>query len=357
MSVYEKKNIFVTGGHGFIGSNFILKASKSPLFKKIINLDNNSYSSNPNNLKKLNYKDYLFVEGDINDQNLVFNIINKNQIDIIFHFAAETHVDRSILDSSKFILSNINGTHSLLQQSLKYLRQNSEKKNFKFIHVSTDEVFGSLQENDPPFREDNPYLPNSPYAASKASSDLIVRSFIKTFDFPAIITNCSNNYGPYQYPEKLIPLVIHNCLQNKNIPIYGHGLQVRDWLFVEDHCFALIQISNIGTIGESYNIGGNNEIVNVELVKMICRLLDELSPKQKGRYEDLITYVKDRPGHDFRYAINTSKIQNDIKWSASVNFKEGLKKTVLWYLNNNSWMQEIIDKDFHSWTKQNYDSR
>lgn len=200
-------------------------------------------------------------------------------------------------------------------------------------------------------------MPNSPYAASKASSDLIVRSFIKTFDFPAIITNCSNNYGPYQYPEKLIPLVIYNCLQNKDIPIYGNGTQIRDWLFVEDHCSALIQISNIGNIGESYNIGGNHEITNIELVKMICRLLDDLSPKQKGRYEDLISHVKDRPGHDYRYAINTTKIRNDLKWLPSVNFQEGLKKTVLWYLDNSSWMQDAINKNFQNWTKQNYGNR
>ena len=357
MSSVEKKNILVTGGHGFIGSNFILKASKSSFFQKIINLDNNSYSSNSNNLKKLSYKDYLFVDGDINDQNLIFDLLSQNQIDIIFHFAAESHVDRSIHDSSKFILTNINGTHLLLQQSLKYLKKNSQRKNFKFIHISTDEVFGSLQDNDPPFREDNPYLPNSPYAASKASSDLIVRSFIKTFDFPAIITNCSNNYGPYQYPEKLIPLVIYNCLQNKDIPIYGNGTQIRDWLFVEDHCSALIQISNIGNIGESYNIGGNHEITNIELVKMICRLLDDLSPKQKGRYEDLISHVKDRPGHDYRYAINTTKILNDLKWLPSVNFQDGLKKTVLWYLDNSSWMQDAINKNFQNWTKQNYGNR
>ena len=357
MSSVEKKNILVTGGHGFIGSNFILKASKSSFFQKIINLDNNSYSSNSNNLKKLSFKDYLFVDGDINDQNLIFDLLSQNQIDIIFHFAAESHVDRSIHDSSKFILTNINGTHSLLQQSLKYLKKNSQRKNFKFIHISTDEVFGSLLDNDPPFREDNPYLPNSPYAASKASSDLIVRSFIHTYSFPAIITNCSNNYGPFQYPEKLIPLVIHNCLNGKPIPVYGDGQQIRDWLYVEDHCEALMKVINHGKVGQRYNIGGNQEVKNIDLIKMICRLLNELSPSKEGSYEHLISFVKDRPGHDQRYAIDNTKIKNELNWSPSISLKMGLKKTIEWYLSNNTWLRQVQQKEFENWTDLNYQNR
>ena len=355
----EKYNILITGGLGFIGSNFLyyLKNNFGKDIKKIINLDLKTYSSNVDNMNTLDFPNYIFIQGDINNKELVCSILNKQKIDLIFHFAAESHVDRSIVDPEAFIKTNIMGTYQLLKQSLTYIKKNNKQNSFKFIHISTDEVFGSLEVDDPAFHERTPYAPNSPYAASKASSDLIVRSFIHTYNFPAIITNCSNNYGPFQYPEKLIPLVIYNCLNGKPIPVYGDGQQIRDWLYVEDHCEALMKVINHGKVGQRYNIGGNQEVKNIDLIKMICQLLNELRPSNEGPYEDLISFVKDRPGHDQRYAIDNTKIKNELGWSPSISLAAGLKKTIEWYLANDTWLRQVQQKEFEDWTDLNYQNR
>ena len=352
-------NILITGGLGFIGSNFLyyLTNHHRDRINKIINLDLKTYSSNIDNLKDFDFTDYLFIQGDINDHKLISRILEKQKIDVIIHFAAESHVDRSIADPKAFMKTNIMGTYQLLMQAYSYLKKNNKENFFKFIHVSTDEVFGSLDADSPSFHENTPYAPNSPYAASKASSDLIVRSFIHTYNFPAIITNCSNNYGPFQYPEKLIPLVIHSCLNGKPIPVYGDGQQIRDWLYVEDHCEALMKVINHGKVGQRYNIGGNQEVKNIDLIKMICRLLNELSPSKEGPYEHLISFVKDRPGHDQRYAVDIRKIKNELDWSPSVSLTTGLKKTIEWYLANDTWLRQVQQKEFEDWTDLNYQNR
>ena len=352
-------NILITGGSGFIGTNFInLLKSSQISFVNLINLDLQTYSSNNDNLKNLedisNFKNF---KGSINEKDFVNKILNEFQIELVVHFAAESHVDRSIQNPDQFMNTNIMGTYNLISSCKNYYEKNNIKKDFKFIHISTDEVYGSLSLSDPAFQENSPYAPNSPYAASKAASDLIVRSYIKTFGFPAIITNCSNNYGPYQYPEKLIPLVINNCLENKPIPIYGNGLQIRDWLHVNDHCSALLKIIEKGTVGEKYNIGGNEEITNLDLVNKICEILNELKPPQKGKYQDLISFVKDRPGHDTRYAINNHKIQKELRWKPIIKLKEGLKMTIEWYLENENWMNALKNRQYHNWIENNYQDR
>ena len=349
-------NILVTGGLGFIGSNFLYLLQKTnQKFSNVINLDLITYSANMQNLNNLNITSYKFYKGDINNQNLILKILLSHEINVVINFAAESHVDRSILNADDFMHTNINGTYELLKACNEYKKD--KNSNFKFIHISTDEVYGSLSLSDPAFQENSPYAPNSPYAASKAASDLIVRSYIKTFGFPAIITNCSNNYGPYQYPEKLIPLVINNCLENKPIPIYGNGLQIRDWLHVNDHCSALLKIIEKGTVGEKYNIGGNEEITNLDLVNKICEILNELKPPQKGKYQDLISFVKDRPGHDTRYAINNHKIQKELRWKPIIKLKEGLKMTIEWYLENENWLNALKDRQYHNWIENNYQDR
>ena len=342
--------ILVTGGCGFIGSNFVLQQINTTQ-NTILNLDKLTYAGNLNNLSKVS-KDprYEFVQGDICDSNLVSNTISYFHPDAIVHFAAESHVDRSIHGPMDFVNTNIVGTATLLNVSRKYIEARSQKPeagNFRFLHVSTDEVFGSLGD-DGLFTETTPYDPSSPYSASKAGSDHLVRAWTRTYGFPALITNCSNNYGPYQFPEKLIPLMIANCIDEKPLPIYGEGLNIRDWLFVEDHYDAIYSVLRNGTIGETYNIGGNNEISNIDIVNTICSILDELKPRSGGKsYNNLITFVTDRPGHDFRYAIDATKIKNKLGWSPKETFASGIRKTIQWYLDNESWWRKIQDGTYN----------
>ena len=336
--------ILVTGGCGFIGSNFILNQLQKNNIS-ILNLDLLTYAGNLENLSDIEkYPNYSFIHGDICNLKLVSNTISNFKPDYLVHFAAESHVDRSIDNPMTFIKTNVLGTTTLLQASLSYWK--NQNPNFKFLHISTDEVFGSL-DYEGSFTETTPYDPSSPYSASKASSDHIVRSWNRTFDFPALITNCSNNYGPYQFPEKLIPLMIINCLDQKPLPIYGKGLNIRDWLFVDDHCNAISTVLKKGEIGETYNVGGNNEISNINIVKIICKNLDELKPLATGKsYIDLITHVQDRPGHDFRYAIDASKIKNYLNWEPSETFDTGILKTIKWYLSNESWWRSIQTNNY-----------
>ena len=342
--------ILVTGGCGFIGSNFVLQQINTTQ-NTILNLDKLTYAGNLNNLSKVS-KDprYEFVQGDICDSNLVSNTISYFHPDAIVHFAAESHVDRSIHGPMDFVNTNIVGTATLLNVARKYIEAKSQKPeagNFRFLHVSTDEVFGSLGD-DGLFTETTPYDPSSPYSASKAGSDHLVRAWTRTYGFPALITNCSNNYGPYQFPEKLIPLMIANCIDEKPLPIYGEGLNIRDWLFVEDHYDAIYSVLRNGTIGETYNIGGNNEISNIDIVNTICSILDELKPRSGGKsYNNLITFVTDRPGHDFRYAIDATKINNKLGWSPKETLASGIRKTIQWYLDNESWWRKIQDGTYN----------
>ena len=327
--------ILVTGGSGFIGANFILNwfsENEEPL----VNLDKLTYASNQDNLKHLkNSKNYFFEKGSIEDLSLVTALLEKYQPRAVINFAAESHVDRSISDSDDFIQTNILGTHTLLKASLKYFEtlKGSEKDNFRYIQISTDEVYGSLKDKDPQSLEDSPYFPNSPYSASKASGDHLARAWHETFGLPVITTNCTNNYGPFQHEEKLIPLMISHSLKGKKLPIYGDGSNVRDWLYVKDHCDALSLVLKKGRTGETYNIGGKNEIKNIEVVTQICNLLDDVYPKKNGgSYSDQITFVEDRLGHDYRYGLNISKIENELGWSPKENFDSGISKTVEWYL-------------------------
>jgi len=335
--------ILVTGGCGFIGSNFIINELKNTN-NKILNLDLLTYAGNIDNLKTINnHENYSFIKGDIANQKCVQSIFNNFAPDSIINFAAESHVDRSIDSPNEFINTNVIGTLNLLQCARQYHNKN---KSFKFLHVSTDEVYGSLEKNGL-FTEETPYAPSSPYSASKASSDHLVRAWGKTYDLPVLITNCSNNYGPFQFPEKLIPLMIANCIDNKLLPIYGKGDNIRDWLYVTDHCTAIKSVLTKGQIGETYNIGGNNEIKNIDIVTMICRILDQLRPRDnKSSYNDLIRFVEDRPGHDFRYAINSSKIKNDLNWKPIESFETGIYKTIEWYLENESWWRIIQKKHY-----------
>ena len=342
--------ILVTGGAGFIGVNFI-KYTLSNTKNIIINIDKLTYSGNLTSLREIEKnKNYFFYKSDIGDIKLISKILKKHKPDKIINFAAETHVDRSIQNPITFLNSNIISFMNFLETSKKYWQElsDSESSKFRFLQISTDEVYGSLKKNEKSFTENSPYKPNSPYAASKASSDLLARSYFKTYNMPIIITNCSNNYGPYQFPEKLIPLTINNIIENKNIPIYGDGTQIRDWIHVEDHIKALTKILEKGTIGEKFNIGGSSEITNIELVTLICETMDlenkkfRLSrPKNINSYLDLITFVDDRKGHDFRYSINNKKIIDVINWYPKKNFKKALKETILWYLENKEWMDNI----------------
>ena len=322
--------ILITGGAGFIGSNFVCSAIKQE--HQVINIDKLTYAGNLENLERYQqHNNYFFYKEDICDRDSIEQIFDRHLPDVIVHMAAESHVDRSIDCADEFIRTNILGTHTLLDVSLKYYKNTLNKEIFKFIHLSTDEVFGALGPTGK-FDESMPYRPNSPYAASKASSDLLVRSYMKTYEFPAIIVNASNNYGPKQYPEKLIPLTILNALELKPLPIYGDGKQIRDWLFVEDHVKALFEIINKGKIGESYCVGSNQEMTNLELVQKICTVLDKMQPSSSS-YQELITFVSDRPGHDFRYATNASKLKHHTEWSPQVSFEQGLRETIRWYIN------------------------
>jgi dTDP-glucose 4,6-dehydratase len=312
----------------------------------ILNFDKLTYAGNPANLKSImNHPQYSFIQGDIADQTLVRSILQDFAPDVLVHFAAESHVDRSIEGPLEFVHTNVTGTAVLLNSSLDYWQKT--KPGFRFLHVSTDEVYGSLGE-DGYFTETTPYDPSSPYSASKAGSDHLVRAWHRTYGFPAIITNCSNNYGPYQFPEKLIPLMIVNCLDEKQLPVYGEGLNIRDWLYVEDHCDALAVVLKKGKLGETYNIGGHNEKKNIEIVNIICAVLDEMRPRSNGKsYHDLITFVEDRPGHDLRYAIDAGKIQRELGWHPKETFETGLRKTIQWYLDNEDWWREIQKKKYN----------
>lgn len=336
--------ILVTGGSGFIGSNFILDWFTSN-DEMVINLDKLTYAGNPGNLSRLNNeKRYIFVQADINDKETVEQLLNDYKIRAIIHFAAESHVDRSIHGPEDFIQTNIVGTFRLLEAALSYWRQqdNTHKENFRFLHVSTDEVYGSLLSNDPAFTETSRYEPNSPYSASKAASDHLVRAYHHTYGLPVLTSNCSNNYGPYQYPEKLIPCCITKALSGEKITVYGDGLQIRDWLYVSDHCSAIRTVLDKGNLGEVYNIGGWNEKYNIDVIKTICTILDKLMPRHdKQSYVEQITYIKDRAGHDRRYAIDATKIKNTLDWQPQECFETGIRKTVEWYVSNLDWIESI----------------
>ena len=347
----NKKTVIVTGGAGFIGSALI-RHIITYLDYKVINIDKLTYSGNLESLKSIEgNQNYTFEQIDICDEKSLNAIFQNNKPDAVIHLAAESHVDRSIDGPAEFIQTNIVGTFNLLEhakdywQSLKGVKQD----NFRFLHVSTDEVYGDLDQTDDFFTEDTPYDPSSPYSASKASSDHLVRAWNRTYNFPTLITNCSNNYGPFQFPEKLIPHMILSAISGKNLPVYGDGKQIRDWLYVNDHVRALMNVLENGTIGETYNIGGNNEIQNIEVVNTICNILDELIPDRLNNlssFKDLITYVKDRPGHDVRYAIDASKIKNDLNWEPNEDFISGIRKTIEWYLANRSWSENIQDGSY-----------
>ena len=353
------QTLLVTGGAGFIGANFVLQA-RAKQWANIINLDKLTYASNLQTLAKLqDDSKYHFVQGDIGNLELINHILEKYQPDAIINFAAESHVDRSILNPLSFVETNVVGTFKLLEASRIYWEKlpPSKRELFRFLHVSTDEVYGSLSPMDPAFREDTPYAPNSPYAASKASSDHFVRAYHHTYGLPTLTTNCSNNYGPRQFPEKLIPLMILNALDGKNLPIYGDGQNVRDWLYVTDHCDAIYLVLEQGKVGETYNIGGLNEQNNLTVVEKICAILDQLAPKLDFSHSSLITYVKDRPGHDRRYAINCNKIRHSLGWQPKENFDSGLLKTIKWYLNNSAWVDSVRSGTYQNWMKQNYANR
>jgi dTDP-glucose 4,6-dehydratase len=342
-------NLLVTGGCGFIGSNFLrqrLTEKNSPL-AKLVNLDALTYAGNPANLADLSGDPrYVFAQGDIGDVALVSRLLAEHQIDAVVNFAAESHVDRSIDSPEPFVQTNVVGTLRLLNSTRLYWTKLSEPKKsaFRFLHVSTDEVYGTLSPTDPAFTEETPFAPNSPYAASKASSDHLVRSYQHTFKLPTLTTNCSNNYGPYHFPEKLIPLVILNALEGKPLPVYGDGQQIRDWLYVEDHAAAIWLVLQRGRVSETYNIGGLNEKPNLEIVRTICRLLDQKSPRADGKsYDTQITFVADRPGHDRRYAINCDKLQRELGWKPNESFSTGIAKTVDWYLTHRAWAAEITN--------------
>jgi dTDP-glucose 4,6-dehydratase len=352
-----KSVILVTGGAGFIGSNFVLDWIADEA-DRVINLDKLTYAGNPQNLSSLDGNpQHIFVRGDIGDRELVDNLLREHRPRAVVNFAAESHVDRSIHGPGEFIQTNIVGTFNLLESVRAYYSSLEEepKDRFRFLHVSTDEVYGTLAPKDPPFNETNSYEPNSPYSASKAASDHLVRAYHHTYGLPVLTTNCSNNYGPYHFPEKLIPLVIHNALAGKPLPIYGDGQQVRDWLYVKDHCSAIRRVLEGGRIGETYNVGGWNEKANLEVVHTICGLLDELSPRQDRKfYKDQITFVKDRPGHDRRYAIDASKIERELGWKPAETFETGIRKTVQWYLDNQDWVQNVTSGAYREWIDKQY---
>ena len=337
------KYVLVTGGCGFIGSNFVKYLISLKCYFPII-LDKLTYAGSKENINQIGEESFDLVEADICDEQLLLNLFKKYKFDGVFHFAAESHVDRSIDAPREFIDTNIIGTFNLLQASRTNISKN--ENNFKFIHVSTDEVYGDLGSNGY-FDEESPYRPNSPYSASKAASDHLSRSWSKTFNLPVIITNCSNNYGANQFPEKLIPLIIINCIDWKQLPVYGNGENIRDWLFVEDHCIALETIFSKGKVGETYNIGGSNEIKNIDIVKTICDIMDEIKPSKNGSYRNLITFVDDRPGHDKRYAVDSTKLQNSLNWEPKESFQSGIKKTIEWYLNNEDWWRKIQKNNYY----------
>ena len=342
----SKPVVLVTGGAGFIGSNFIYAALARGL--KVVNLDKLTYAGNIHNLTQVaDHADYTLAEGDICDGALVGDLLVKHQVSWVAHFAAESHVDRSIEGPEAFIQTNVVGSFTMLAQALAWYKtlEGEAKAAFRFLHVSTDEVYGSLGETGF-FTETTPYAPNSPYSASKASSDHLARAYFHTYAMPVLTTNCSNNYGPYQFPEKLIPVILLKALRGDPIPVYGDGSNIRDWLYVGDHCEAILAVFEKGRLGEVYNIGGNNEKTNLEVVHHICAILDRLRPKSEGRYADQITFVRDRPGHDQRYAIDAGKIKDELGWEPSETFETGMAKTVAWYLDNTAWSEQILSGSY-----------
>jgi dTDP-glucose 4,6-dehydratase len=349
--------ILVTGGSGFIGSNFVLQwlASES---SNIINLDKLTYAGNPANLAEISHdKRYRFLQGDICDRELIAELLVTHRPRAIVHFAAESHVDRSIHGPDDFVRTNVNGTFSLLEEARAYWSglEESDRGEFRFLHVSTDEVYGSLGADDPAFTEETQYAPNSPYSASKAASDHLVRAYFHTYGLPALTTNCSNNYGPFQFPEKLIPLVILHAISGKAIPVYGDGKNVRDWLYVGDHCEAIRTVLARGKVGQTYNIGGQNELRNLDVVETICSTLDELRPDDAVvPHKSLIKFVSDRPGHDRRYAMNTAKIESELGWKPRETFASGIRKTVQWYLANQGWIQSVTSGGYRQWMATQY---
>ena len=356
------QNVLVTGGAGFIGSNFVHYLLRHESEVCIINLDALTYAGSQENLKDLSASDrYVFVQGNICDSDLLQKLLRNHQIDTIVHFAAETHVDRSILGPGQFVETNIVGTFTLLEAARNYwlVEKAMPMDKIRFHHISTDEVFGSLEKGEPAWTEATPYAPNSPYAASKAASDHLVRSYGHTYGLPFLLTNCSNNYGPYQFPEKLIPLMILSALESKPLPVYGDGQQIRDWLHVEDHCEAIHLVLTQGTSGSTYNIGGDNQPANLTIVETICDILDETKPRDDGSsYHDLVQFVKDRPGHDRRYAMDAGKIRRELGWQPRHSLTEGLRDTVEWYLSHSEWVSSIRkQQDYQSWLAQNYEKR
>ena len=349
----------MTGGAGFIGSNFVLDwlaGSDEP----VVNLDALTYAGNLENLRSLDGDArHVFVQGDICDRGLIDRLLAGHRPRAIVHFAAESHVDRSIHGPGEFMRTNVTGTFTLLEAARSYLQslEPPERSAFRFLHVSTDEVYGSLGAGDAPFTETHPYEPNSPYSASKAASDHLVRAWHHTYGLPVLTTNCSNNYGPYHFPEKLIPLMIVNALAGKPLPVYGDGMQVRDWLYVKDHCSAIRAVLAKGRVGETYNVGGWNEMPNLEIVRTVCQLLDELRPDPAGPYSRLITHVADRPGHDRRYAIDARKIEHELGWRPAETFATGIRKTVQWYLENPEWVAHVQSGSYRDWVGTNYGAR
>jgi dTDP-glucose 4,6-dehydratase len=352
--------ILVTGGAGFIGSNFVLDWLHLEA-EGVVNLDKLTYAGNPSNLDAVHDDArHVFVHGDIGDSALLEKLFAEHKPRAIVHFAAETHVDRSIHGPAAFIQTNVNGTFTLLEAARAYWGKlaDPERAAFRFLHVSTDEVYGSLGPSDPPFSETNPFEPNSPYSASKAASDHLVRAYHHTYGLPTLTTNCSNNYGPFHFPEKLIPLIIANARAGKPLPIYGDGQQIRDWLYVKDHCAAIRRVLADGRMGETYNVGGWNEKANLEVVHALCDVLDELDPRVTGgSYREQITYVTDRPGHDRRYAIDARKIERELGWKPVETFESGLRKTVEWYLANADWVKNVQSGDYMNWIAKNYNER
>lgn len=361
--------ILVTGGAGFIGSNFVLQwCARND--EPVLNLDALTYAGNLANLQSIESSEqHLFVQGNIDDATLLAQLFAEHKPRAVVHFAAESHVDRSITGPEAFVETNVMGTFRLLEAARAYWNGlgEADKSAFRFLHVSTDEVYGTLGANDPAFTETTPYAPNSPYSASKAASDHLVRSYHHTFGMPVLTTNCSNNYGPFHFPEKLIPLMIVNALAGKPLPVYGDGQQIRDWLYVEDHCSGIRRVLEAGTLGETYNIGGWNEKANIEIVHTVCALLDELAPaaardvinqvtgEPVQAYAELISYVTDRPGHDRRYAIDARKIERELDWKPAETFDTGIRKTVQWYLANQTWVNDVMDGSYRDWVQQQYE--
>ncbi len=356
------KSIIVTGGAGFIGTNFVLAwLRQEQILGKLVNLDALTYAGNLDNLASIHQNtQHIFVHGDIGDQALVSQLLAEHRPEAVINFAAESHVDRSIHGPEDFIRTNVVGTFHLLEAVRAYWSglDSNQQEAFRFLHVSTDEVYGSLGATDAAFTETHTYAPNSPYSASKAASDHLVRAYHHTYGLPTLTTNCSNNYGPYHFPEKLIPLVIHNALAGKPLPIYGSGQQIRDWLYVEDHCAAIRCVLEKGKVGEVYNIGGWNEKPNIEVVKILCRMLDTKKPRADGKsYVDQITFVEDRLGHDQRYAIDASKIAKDLGWKPKETFESGIEKTVDWYLEHQDWVNNVTSGDYRHWVSKHYVNR